>query len=89
MMDIGTWPDWVRSLVFGASMIVATIAGLRTARRFRDVPAPARRSRALPAHWQPSAPTVVVDEPDGPAGSDTTTTAGEGLRARKGWAGHS
>jgi hypothetical protein len=42
-----------------------------------------------PVHWQPSAPAAVIDEPDGPAGYDTTTTAEEGLWARKGWAGHS
>ena len=42
-----------------------------------------------PAHWQPPAPSVVIDEPDGPAGYDTQTSADEGLWARKGWAGHS
>uniref|UniRef100_UPI0023A9E90B hypothetical protein n=1 Tax=Promicromonospora iranensis TaxID=1105144 RepID=UPI0023A9E90B len=42
-----------------------------------------------PVHWQPPAPAIVIDEPDGPTGYDTTTTAEEGLWARKGWAGHS
>ena len=42
-----------------------------------------------PAHWQPPTRAVLIDEPDGTAGYDTTTTAEEGFWARKGWAGHS
>ena len=53
MMDIGAWPDWVRSLVFGVSMIVATIAGLRTARRFRDDPADRKRNTIPPIEGGP------------------------------------
>jgi hypothetical protein len=40
-----------------------------------------------PTHWQPPAPTKVIDEPHGPAGYDTQASADEGLWARKGWAG--